>query len=171
MIRILLLSFLATAGLFAEEETIMAPEFDGKILGMDVYGEHLGVVLDISESMTRKLPAVRAALREKMPKTPVLHVDGCGLEKPGPQATIKGGVASETVTAVNLLGEFAHANAILWISDMGDSPNHSGIKAMAEALSKHEITLYILSLGNAPGPALRKLVEQTEGAWKAVALE
>lgn len=166
-----LIALIFAARQLPAEETIEAPGFEGEFLGLSIAAEHLGVVLDISESMNRQLPNLRTALREKLPRTPVLHVDGCALEKPGPQATVRGGVASETVTAVDLLGRFAHASAILWISDLGDPPNRAGIEAMAGILSKHEITLYVLSVKNRPGPAIRELVEVTEGAWKIVELD
>lgn len=170
-ISLICLCLILPSGGLGEDQTITAPSFDGVILGIHVQAESLGVVLDISESMQRTLPAVRALLLDKLPKTPVLHVDGCALEKPGPRATVKGGVATETVTAVDLLGEFANATAVLWISDMGDPPNHAGIEAMVEMLNKHGITLYLLSLKNQPGPSLRKIVEGTEGTWKVVSLE
>ena len=174
-ISLLYLGMMISHGVFAEEEggekTIAAPGFDGKILGLEVHADSLGVVLDISESMQRSLPAVRVLLRDKLPKNPVLHVDGCALEKPAPQASVKNGVAAETVTAVDLLGKFANASAILWISDMGDPPNRYGVEAMAETLKRHGITLYLLSLKNEPGPSLRKLVEGTEGTWTVVSLE
>ena len=64
-----------------------------------------------------------------------------------------------------MLGEHAHVRAVLWICDMGDPPNKYGIESMAETLNKHEITLYLISVTNKPGPSVRKLVEQTEGEW------
>ena len=161
------------AGGFAQEPgtrkpALAVPAFDGKILGMEVQANRLGVVLDISESMKRSLPDIREALRQHLPRTPVLHVDGCGLERPDPRPRIVNGEAPDTVSAVALLGEHAGVTAVLWISDMGDPPNRAGIEAMDEVLAKHQIQLFLMSLKNKPGPSLRKLVEHTEGTWMIV---
>jgi hypothetical protein len=163
--------FLSQLG--AEEEDkktkeVTAPGFDGNILGMDVQAERLGVVLDISKGMHRSLPAIREALRKQLPRTPVLHVDGCGLEKPDPRPKVINGVAPETVTAVDLLGKHAKIDAVLWISDMGDPPNRAGVEAMAGTLAEHGIRLFLMSLRNKPGPSLRKLAEESKGIWQIV---
>jgi len=153
-----------------ESKGAAAPGFVGRVFGLDVTAERLGLVLDISESMTRSLPAVKETLRQQFPKTPALHVDGCGLTKPAPGAKVRNGVADETVTAVDLLARFAQVTAVLWISDMADPPNKDGIQALKEILHRHGITLYLVSVNHEPGPSLRKLVEQGEGGWKVITL-
>ncbi|MEM7011746.1 MAG: hypothetical protein AAF585_09700, partial [Verrucomicrobiota bacterium] len=50
-------------------------------------------------------------------------------------------------------------------------PPGGGRLARRRALSKHEITLYVVSVTHKPGPSVRKLVEQTEGDWKLVSVK
>lgn len=56
-----------------EKPRALTPAFSGEILSVTVDARHLGIVLDISESMNRALPAVRTALREKVPHSPGGH--------------------------------------------------------------------------------------------------
>lgn len=56
-----------------EKPRALAPAFSGEILSVTVDARHLGILLDISESMNRALPTVRAALREKVPHSPRGH--------------------------------------------------------------------------------------------------
>ena len=146
----------------------LAPSFSGEILTVDIQAEHLGIVLDISESMNRALPTVKEVLRTKVPKTPVVHVDGCRLEKPAPRAAVEAGTAPEPVTAISALAEKAGADTILWISDQGDPHVRDGIIALDEILTKHELRIFIISLKNKPTPSLRKLTEGSRGKWAMV---
>ncbi|MCG8599469.1 MAG: hypothetical protein MI807_04950 [Verrucomicrobiales bacterium] len=165
------LAFPAVALLCASAEpgkTPAAPAFSGNILGVEVRAEHLGIVLDISESMKPALPAVRADLAAKVPRNPVVHVDGCRLEKPDPGATIQNGLASETVTAMIALAEKAEVDTVLWISDQGDPHVRDGIQFLEKILTEHELKLIVLSLKNKPSPSLRNLAEASEGSWSVV---
>lgn len=148
----------------------VAPAFDGNFLGMDILAAHLGIVLDVSDSMKPVLPTIQEALRRQMPKTPVLHVDGCKLERPDPRPRIVRGVAPETATAISALGEHAGATAVLWITDLGDPPNKAGLEALDEMLEEREIRLFLLSLKNKPTPSLRKISIESEGVWELVSL-
>ena len=56
-----------------EKPRALAPAFSGEILSVTADARHLGILLDISESMNRALPTVRAALREKVPHSPGGH--------------------------------------------------------------------------------------------------
>ena len=141
------------------------PAFQGKVLGMSLDAERLGVVLDVSQSMKEALPAIRAELKQKLPRHPVLHVDGCKLEKPEPRARVVNGMAPEAVTAVSTLAELGEVDAVLWISDMGDASNRYGVEAMKEVLATHGLQFYILSVERKPSPGIRKLAEGTDGWW------
>jgi hypothetical protein len=153
----------------ADEKTrALAPAFSGGILSVAVDAKNLGIVLDISESMNRALPAVRAALREKVPHSPVVHVDGCSLEKPAPRAAMQNGIAPEPVTAFIALAEKVGVDTIFWNSDQGDPHVRDGIIALEEALTKHKLRLIMVSLKNKPNPSLRKLTEGSRGKWAVV---
>lgn len=164
LIWVLVLAVFAAAP--GREGGIEIPSFQGKIRGMSLNAERLGVVLDVSQSMKEALPGIRAELKEKLPRNPVLHVDGGKLVKPEPRAQVEKGFAPEPVTAVIALAEQADVDAVLWISDMADPPNRNGVEAMEAVLSNHGIQFYILSVERKPGPAIRRLAEETDGWWK-----
>ncbi|MEM8953872.1 MAG: hypothetical protein AAGD22_06955 [Verrucomicrobiota bacterium] len=151
----------------AREPALDAQSFDGNFLGMHFYADRLGIVLDVSESMGKELPALRAALKKELPRAPMLQVDGCALEEPEPRAEtrIARGMSPDTVTAVKALGEHAGVDAVLWICDMGDPPNRYGVEAMAEVLAARGIRLYLISVASKPGPNVRKMVDGSDGGW------
>ena len=151
-----------------EEKAQAAPKFDGKLFGMNICVDHFGVILDVSESMEKHLPKIRQSLKKKIPRNPVVHVNGCALVKPALRAQLKNGVAPDTVTAAELLGKYAKVNGILWICDQGDPPNRDGVIAMKETLSRYGIQLMLVSIRGKPGPSVRKVIEGTEGIWKVV---
>ena len=163
---------LATSSMgISEEEAAKkaeAPSFRGEILGMKLTSGPLGIVLDVSESMNRSMPWIQQTLREKTPRNPVLHVDGCGIERPDPRPRIINGVAPETITAIRMLAEHSTANSILWITDMGDPPNRDGIESLRKVLAEHELQLFLISLKNKPSPSIRKAIEETEGYWELI---
>lgn len=175
--RIILATILAlsgtSAGASAEkpdpDEVVEAPGFRGTILGMGIATDSLAVVVDVSESMNRHLPAVRETLRRNTPHSPTLHVDGCGVESPDPRPRIRNGTAPETITAITILARHTTARSILWITDMGDAPNHAGLEALERACAEHGIQLFLLSVGDEPPPSIRRIVEGTEGFWQLTA--
>ena len=155
--------------LFAnQQEKVEAPPFEGNILGMEIMADSLALVVDVSGSMRPCLPAIRMALKRQMPRNPTLHVDGCGIEKPRPQAQIENGVAPETVTAIDILGRHTTATTILWITDLADPPNVDGIKSLEQVLRERELQLLLISVKNGPPPSLQKVLQAREGYWKVV---
>ena len=155
----------------ATAQPLEVPAFDDSFLGLAIQSDRLGVVLDISESMKGELPALRDALKKQLPRTPVVHVDGCKIEKPEPRAQMINGVAPDPVTAVATLGELAKVDAVLWLCDMGDPPNKYGIESMAQTLSEHGIKLFLLSVTNKPGPSVRDLAIDSDGDWKLIEIK
>ena len=153
-----------------EKAKALAPAFSGEVLTVAVDARHLGIVLDISESMNPALPTVRTALREKVPQPPVVQVDGCRLEKPAPRAAMQNGIAPEPITAIIALAEKAGADTVLWISDQGDPHVRDGIIALEDVLTEYDLRLVIISLKNKPNPSLRKLTEGSRGKWAMVQL-
>ena len=170
MNRVIFLGFLVLgviqlANAQENPETPKIPAFEGEILGMSITSERLGVVLDVSQSMAGALPWIQGEMKAKLPRNPVLHVDGCKLEKPEPRPQIVNGLAPETVSAVQMLAEVGKVDAILWICDMGDPSNRYGVEAMEELLAEHGLQFYVLSVGKKPSPGIRKLAEGTDGWW------
>lgn len=158
-------SGMAVQGQEEAEKPPEIPVFKGKVLGMELEAERLGIVLDVSQSMAGAMPWIQAELKGKLPRSPVLHVDGCKLEKPEPRPQIINGLAPETVTAVDMLASVGKVDAVLWICDMGDASNRYGVVAMEEVLAKYGIQFYVLSIGKRPSPSIRKLAEGTDGWW------
>lgn len=138
---------------------------------MRILAERLGVVLDVSESMQRSLPKITEALKRQMPRTPVLHVDGCRLEDPDPRPRVEGGLAPETVTAIDVLADQAGVTAVLWISDQADPHNRDGIEALDEILEEKGVRLFLLSIRQKPTPSLRRVAEESEGIWEVIPLD
>ncbi|MDF1853711.1 MAG: hypothetical protein P1U85_22955 [Verrucomicrobiales bacterium] len=150
------------------KEKANAPAFHGTILGMKVDSSSLAVVLDVSESMKRFLPAIQAELRKRTPKNPTLHVDGTGIEEPDPRPRIVNGVAPETITAIDALSTYSTATTILWITDLGDPPNRNGILSLEKLARDRGLQLLLISVKNKPSPSIRKVIESTEGYWEVI---
>lgn len=151
-----------------EQKKVEAPSFEGKILGMEITADALALVVDISSSMRPFLPSIRKELREKTPRNPVLHVYGCGIERPDPRPRIENGVAPETITAIDALATHTTAWTILWITDMADPPNVDGVASLEKLLGDRGLQLLLISVENRPPPSVQKVIEAREGYWKVL---
>lgn len=147
------------------DRVLTAPGFRGSLLGVEIQAKSLGIVLDVSESMERALPTIQAELKRKASRNPVLHVDGTGIIRPAPDAGVTDGVASDTLTALSVFSEHTTAETVLWITDLADPLNRSGLDALEEFCRDSGPRLLLLSVGAEPPRSLRVIMDAHEGAW------
>lgn len=145
---------------------------------MAVKAARLGVVLDVSGSMTEKLPKVRKELRKQFKAASVVEVKGCSLSWDGKisfdleqsRKFAKSKSRADTVLeAIEILIAADRVDAIFWYSDLQDAQNREGLLRLSHLLGTLEgkgrrpVRLYVRSVQVDPSDALMKIVKRSGG--------
>jgi hypothetical protein len=145
---------------------------------MAVKAARLGVVLDVSGSMTEKLPKVRRELRKQFKAASVVEVKGCSLSWDGKisfdleqaQKSAKSKSRADTVLeAMEILIAADRVDAIFWYSDLQDTQNREGLLRLSyllgtlEGKGRRPVRLYVRSVQVDPSDDLMKIVKRSGG--------
>jgi hypothetical protein len=145
---------------------------------MAVKAARLGVVLDVSGSMTEKLPKVRKELRKQFKAASVVEVKGCSLSWDGKisfdleqaRKLAKSKSRADTVLeAMEILIAADRVDAIFWYSDLQDTQNREGLLRLSyllgtlEGKGRRPVRLYVRSVERDPSDALMKIVKRSGG--------
>lgn len=155
----------------------------GTIGGMNVRSRRLGVILDVSGSMSEQIKAVRKELRKSFSRAHIIEVGGCRLDYETKQevfdpskSTIE--LERETksvVDAVEMLVVKHRADAIYWFSDLNDARTKAGLDRLSQLLGTHfgserrPIKFYVQSVDEAPDAKLEDVAIRSGGATKVKA--
>lgn len=142
----------------------------GKVNGMAVKAERLGVVVDDSGSMELELPNVFADIQAGFPGALIARVDGCYVNQVGPgkpieplvERVLTAGKAHGTALrtprdasveeAIVGLVLVDRCDAIYWYTDLRDSQIEGGMGALAAFLKEHNVRWYLRSSAGKPWP-------------------
>lgn len=108
--------------------------------GMLVKGNSLGVILDVSGSMTPYLEELRKEIREKFADAVFLEVRGCslhptnGAEIPVPDASMGPGRDS-VMLAIRELVEVHRVDSVYWFSDLQDSQSEDALHELMQLVA------------------------------------
>jgi hypothetical protein len=126
----------------------------GTLGGMEITAEQLGVVLDISGSMTSVLPTLEKEISKRFPWALTERVRGC-------QVIGNSELADDpdsTLAAIKFLVEQGEADAIFWFCDLQDTREADAVQSLGKYLRKKKVKLYLSSTSQNPDQELRNAV-------------
>jgi len=161
----------------------------GTIGGMNVRSRRLGVILDVSASMSEQIKAVRKELRKSFSRAVIVEVAGCRLDydtddedakeifdpsKSKIEMKQKAGTVTE---AVEMLVVRHRADAVYWFSDLNDARTKAGLDRLSQLLGTHfgserrPVKFYVQSVDEAPDEKLEGIATRSGGATKVKAYD
>lgn len=157
----------------------------GTIGGMRVRSQRLGVVLDVSGSMSEQIKAVRRELRQSFTRATIVEVSGCRLDYDGevPQFELSKSKielekeAKSVNEAIEMLIVKHRADAIYWFSDLNDQHTKDGTDRLSHLLGvffgsdRRPIKFYVHSVDRNPSEKLEGIAKRSGGATKVKAYE
>lgn len=157
----------------------------GTIGGMNVRSRRLGVILDVSASMSEQIKAVRKELRKSFSRAVIVEVSGCRLDyesddqvfDPSKSEIKLEQKAKSVVEGVEMLVVKHRADAIYWFSDLNDARTKAGLDRLSQLLGTHfgserqPIKFYVQSVDEAPDAKLEGIATRSGGATKVKAYD
>jgi hypothetical protein len=117
----------------------------GEVGGISVSAEHLGVVLDVSGSMSSYLPSLRAQINKHFPNAKYIEALGCSLWLPeGCNVAVAREFFGPSFLAFQSLLKQG-CDAIYWFCDLQDGGNAAASRELKNLL-KDQIPIYVRSL-------------------------
>ncbi len=157
----------------------------GTIGGMNVRSRRLGVILDVSASMSEQIKAVRKELRQSFSRAVIVEVSGCRLDyetdkeifDPSKSKIELDKKAKSVVDGVEMLVVKHRADAIYWFSDLNDARTKAGLDRLSQLLGTHfgserrPIKFYVQSVDETPDDKLEGIATRSGGATKVKAYD
>lgn len=126
---------------------------EGKIFGSNIKAKKLGVIFDISFSMSSYIDMVEKEIKKSFPNAIICYVDGCSID-----SRTKSIKAFEVLTIQNV-------DAIYWFCDLQDPQTKDGLYFLQDLLKSHKIKLYIKSMDKHPNSMLKSIISSTDGNY------
>lgn len=157
----------------------------GSLGGMNVRSRRLGVILDVSASMSEQIKAVRKDLRQNFSRAVIVEVPGCRLDyevgsevfDPSKSTIELQKEAKSVVEGVEMLIVKHRADAIYWFSDLNDARTKTGLARLSQLLGTHfgserrPIKFYVQSVDEAPDAKLEDIAKRSGGATQVKAYD
>lgn len=145
--------------------------------GLFVKGEKLGVILDVSGSMSRYLEALRAEIRSRFETSFFLEVEGCIIEPslfdPSaiPTSPDNPNRRASVMNAIRELVEIEQVDSIYWFCDLQDERTKEGLRELEQLVRGRPgntpvFHLYIRSTDDKPDENLDQIIRLSEGAFE-----
>jgi len=135
----------------------------GTLGGMEITAEQLGVVLDVSGSMSSVLPTLEKEISRRFPWALTKRVRGCqvtgSIELPDDP--------DSTLAAIKFLVEQGEADAIFWFCDLQDTREAEAVQSLGKYLRSKKVKLYLSSTSRNPDQELKKAVTKYS-RWNAM---
>jgi len=131
----------------------------GEIGGILVQCNKLGVLLDVSPSMTEYLPELRRQIAGHFADAKYREEQNCML------STRPGKFAGGNMRKLRELIEIEECDAVYWFSDFQDRRESQAVTELRAVLLAHHVKLYIRSTERNPRD-LMQLAEETGGGYK-----
>lgn len=130
------------------------PRIEAIVGGIRVEATRIGVLLDVSRSMTPYLKRVREQIDKQFKDAAAYReANGCRLDDKSP--AFKGMLA---------LVEKEGVDTIYWFCDLKDKRDPETLDTLARKFKEAGVKLYIRSISENPDPALRRLVRDSGGS-------
>ncbi len=146
--------------------------------GMNVKGEKLGVILDISGSMSRYLDSLRTEINSRFEAPVFLEVEGCLLEESSFDAAEIRSPRSENpnlresvMNSIRELVEVHQVDSVYWFCDLQDERTEVALAelmtlAIGGGNTPRGFHLYVRSTDENPDPKLKNIIESSGGAFE-----
>lgn len=125
----------------------------GSIFGDKIIADKLGVILDISPSMSPYIPRLKSEIESNFKGARYREVNGCGIRETSP-----------TVYAVDDLSGQG-VDAIYWFCDLQDNRTKEGLEKVRSILQRKGIRLYVKSLDFPPDGELQSIINKSGGSF------
>ena len=140
-------------------------------------GEKLGVILDVSGSMSRYLEALRAEIRSRFESSFFLEVEGCIIEPslfdPSaiPTSPDNPNRRASVMNAIRELVEIEQVDSIYWFCDLQDERTKEGLRELEQLVRGRPgntpvFHLYIRSTDDKPDEDLDQIIRLSGGAFE-----
>ena len=126
---------------------------EGKVFGSNIKAKKLGVLFDISFSMSPYTERVENEIRKNFNNAVVDYVDGCVI---APETRVFR--AFENLAKQDV-------DAIYWFCDLQDPETKDGLYLLEKLLVNKKIKLYIKSMDKHPNSTLKSIISSTGGNY------
>ena len=126
---------------------------EGKVFGSNIKAKKLGVLFDISFSMSPYTERVENEIRKNFNNAVVDYVDGCVI---APETRVFR--AFEKLAMQNV-------DAIYWFCDLQDPETKDGLYLLEKLLANKKIKLYVKSMDKHPNSKLKSIISSTGGSY------
>lgn len=126
---------------------------EGKVFGSNIKAKKLGVLFDISFSMSPYTQMVEKEVKKSFPNAIVDYVDGCVI---APETRVFR--AFENLAMQNV-------DAIYWFCDLQDPETKDGLYLLEKLLVNKKIKLYIKTMDKHPNSELKSIISSTGGNY------
>jgi len=123
------------------------------IFGEKIIAKKLGVILDISPSMSLYIPRLKSEIEENFKNAKFIEVNGCAVRQSSPTTYAVEDLASKGV------------DAIYWFCDLQDNRTNDGMEKIKQILRSKGIRLYVKSLDFAPDEQLQSIIISSGGTF------
>jgi len=126
---------------------------EGKVFGTNIKAKKLGVIFDVSYSMSPYTKMVEKEIRKSFPEAIVYYVDGCSIDS-----------RTESMYAFESLS-FQNIDAVYWFCDLQDPETKDGLFFLNDLLKTKKIKLYIKTMDKHPNSTLKSIISSTGGSY------
>jgi hypothetical protein len=132
---------------------------EGMIGGYSVYSANLGVVLDISGSMTSHIDPLKKEIEKSFPDALYREITGCSLRL---SATDRHVVTSRmgTMDVIEELILVRRVDTIYWFCDLQDEQTVAALRYLRFLLKSCDVAFHVKSVGKSPSPLLAPLITE-----------
>jgi hypothetical protein len=126
---------------------------EGKVFGSNIKAKKLGVLFDISFSMSPYTEMVEKEVKKSFPNAVVDYVDGCVI---APETRVFRAFENLAMQDVD---------AIYWFCDLQDPETKDGLYLLEKLLINKKIKLYIKTMDKHPNSTLKSIISSTGGNY------
>ncbi len=161
-----------------------------EVAGSKITASNLGVILDVSGSMSPYLEALREEILKSYPKAHFIEITGCHLGGEGPYRAFYSmpgmaenpfepkqfhekitsdminsfqAVSFDTLSAFLGLVENRNVDSVFWFCDLQDGMTPEAIETIEKMLAVHGTQIYVTSLGEDAPQDFKTAVESKDG--------
>lgn len=126
---------------------------EGKVFGSNIKAKKLGVIFDVSFSMSPYTEMVEKEIKKTFPNAIICYVDGCSIDS-----------RTKSVHAFEVLA-LENVDSVYWFCDLQDPQTKDGLYFLGDLLKSRKIKLYIKSMDKHPNSMLKSIISSSGGNY------
>lgn len=133
----------------------------GIVGGSYLYSENLGVILDVSGSMTRFIEPLKTEIAQTFESPHYHEVVGCSLQLGTryPSSPLHTKDTRRTIDAIEELLVVQEVDTVYWFNDLQDSQTYRSIRHLRHLLTHTGAAFHVKSVGKSPSRNLDPLID------------